>query len=101
MKAFTVIVVSQGQDWAVVSLPCELFIEHSLSIEAGSPFPHTALNTLANGHCGYLPTVEAFTRTGGYETKHLTSTYLVPEAGEEVVKTCIEMLTQLYAEGGG
>ena len=51
--------VAQGKDWAIVSLPCELFVEHGIAIADSSPFKHTALNTLANGHCGYLPTVEA------------------------------------------
>ena len=50
--------MAQGQDWAIVNLPCELFVEHGITIAESSPFRHTALNTLANGHCGYLPTVE-------------------------------------------
>ena len=56
---FEITVVAQGNDWAIVSLPCELFVEHGIAIADSSPFKHTALNTLANGHCGYLPTVEA------------------------------------------
>lgn len=35
------------QDWVVVNLPCELFVEHSDTIVAASPFTNTALSTLA------------------------------------------------------
>ena len=45
--------------------------------------------------------MEAFSRSGGYETKNLSSTYLVPEAGDEVVATSLKLLKQLFDETGG
>ena len=45
--------------------------------------------------------MEAFSRTGGYETKNLSSTYLVPEAGDEVVATSLELLNQIFGGMSG
>ena len=82
----------------VVNLPCELFVEHSCAIAKAAAklgFTHTAVNTLAGGYCGYVPTMRAFSRTGGYETKHVTSSFLAPEAGEAVLEACVALLTKL------
>lgn len=79
-------------NWALVSLPCELFVEWSLAIYESSPFDHTLVVELANGWNGYIPTPKAFERPGGYETKEVTSTMLIPEAGDLVLKTVLGML---------
>lgn len=84
-------VVAQDS-WAMVTLPCELFVEWSLKIREKSPFEHTIVVELANGWNGYIPTRQAFERKGGYETKEVTSTMLIPEAGDMVLETVMEML---------
>jgi hypothetical protein len=89
-----VIKVIAQDNWAMVTLPCELFVEWSEKIYAKSPFEYTTVVELANGWNGYIPTKVAFERKGGYETKDVTSTMLVPEAGEMVLKTVLDMLNE-------
>ena len=77
---------------ALVTLPCELFVEWQDRIKAASPFERTVVVELANGWNGYIPTREAFSRPGGYETKEVTSTMLVPEAGDMVFSAVMDTL---------
>lgn len=86
------ITVIAQDDWAIVALPCELFVEWSEEIYRNSPFDHTIVVTLANGWCGYVPTTKAFERPGGYETKEVTSTMLIPEAGEILLEEVLHTL---------
>jgi len=88
---FTIKIIAQD-NWAVVTLPCELFVEYSNAICEKSPFETTAVVELANGWNGYIPTKEAFSRKGGYETKEVTSTMLVPEAGDILLEKVLNML---------
>lgn len=81
---------------ALVALPCELFVEWADAIRAQSPFANTMVMELANGWNGYIPTRKAFERSGGYETKELSSTMLVPEAGDMVLRAVVEMLQSAY-----
>ena len=92
---FTIKIVSQD-NWAMVFLPCELFVEWANLISEKSPFDFTSVVTLANGWNGYIPTTKAFERCGGYETKEVTSTMLVPEAGEIAASEIIETLERLF-----
>jgi hypothetical protein len=91
---FTITVVTQD-DWAMVALPCELFVEWANAIRETSPFTNTIVVALANGWNGYVPTRRAFERSGGYETKELTSTMLVAEAGEVIYQKVCSMLKAL------
>ncbi len=91
----TITVIAQD-NWACVAIPCELFIEWSDRIRAGSPFDVTAVVELANGWNGYIPTRRAFERSGGYETKEVTSTMLVPEAGDIVCDAVMPMLQKIH-----
>ena len=79
-------------NWAMVALPCELFVEWSNEICRLSPFEFTSVVELVNGWNGYIPTMKAFERKGGYETKEVTSTMLIPQAGQMVLETVIKML---------
>ena len=88
-------VVSQD-NWACVTVPCELFIELGNTIRDESPFEYTAVIELANGWNGYIPTPEAFDRKGGYETKEVTSTMLVPDAADILLNVVSEMLHEAY-----
>ena len=78
----------------MVALPCELFVEWSLAIYDQSPFENTFVVELANGWSGYIPTMKAFERSGGYETKEVTSTMLIPEAGDMILQAVLEMLEE-------
>ncbi|MFA5089246.1 MAG: neutral/alkaline non-lysosomal ceramidase N-terminal domain-containing protein [Candidatus Omnitrophota bacterium] len=88
---FTIKVIAIG-DWSLVALPCELFVEWAGIIRSYSPFKYTMVVELANGWNGYVPTPKAFERSGGYETKELSTTMLVPEAGSMIVECVINML---------
>ena len=88
---FTIKIITIGNT-AIVSLPCELFIEWQNKIVASSPFENTCVVELSNGWNGYIPTKEAFLRPGGYETKNVTSTMLIPEAGDIMFAAIMDML---------
>jgi hypothetical protein len=81
-------------EWAVVGVPCELFVEFGLSIKGKSPCPFTMIATFANGANGYVATREAF-RQGGYEARLTSRSRLLPDAGYEMVKTALEFLNEL------
>lgn len=88
---FTIKVTAQD-NWAMVSLPCELFVVWNARICQESPFDFTSVVELANGWNGYIPAGEDFQRKGGYETKEVTSTLLVPGAGNMILEAVLELL---------
>ena len=94
---FTFKIVTLGE-LAIVSLPCELFIEWQNLIKQNSPFAETIVIELANGWNGYIPTKEAFNRPGGYETKEVTSTMLIPEAGSIMYEALINTLKSIMSK---
>lgn len=79
---------------ALVGIPNEVFTEIGQEIRSRSPFTNTLIVELANGCEGYLPTARAFAE-GGYETMLARSSKLVPEAGQQVVETAVEVLRRL------
>ncbi|MCS7265047.1 MAG: neutral/alkaline non-lysosomal ceramidase N-terminal domain-containing protein [Armatimonadetes bacterium] len=81
---------------AIVSIPGELFCQLGLDIKRASNFAFTFIATCANGMVGYLPTVEAF-KGGGYEVRLARSSQLVPDAGNQLVGTALQMLQSLKA----
>ena len=97
-RTLEIVIVSRGSEWAIVNLPVELFVELESEIRSRSRFKHTAVNTLSNGHVGYVPTRAAFDRSGGYETKLLTSSHLAPDAGEMLVKRVGDLLDEAWVE---
>ena len=86
-------------DTAMVMLPFELFVELGLEIRERSPFRNTMVVELANGWSGYVPTLRAFSREGGYETRTLRSSKLVPEAGGMVVDEACRLLKDIRNGG--
>jgi len=72
----TEIQVLRAGDLVFLSTPGELFSEFSRLLREASPFPHTAIVSLANDYIGYLPT-DAAQAEGAYETDH------APAAGLE------------------
>ncbi|HAH86921.1 MAG TPA: hypothetical protein DCL60_06070 [Armatimonadetes bacterium] len=78
-------------DTAFISIPGELFTEIGMRIKAESPFAHTYLLGLANGHVGYIPTRVAI-HLGGYEV----DTRSMDDMTEElVVAKSLELLRRV------
>ncbi|MDP6775132.1 MAG: hypothetical protein QGI83_00040 [Candidatus Latescibacteria bacterium] len=75
---------------ALCALPAEVFAETGLAIRQASPFPVTAVMSLANGYHGYLPTPEQHA-LGGYETWPAQSSCLEVDA-EPKIRSAIEHL---------
>ncbi len=71
-------------DLAILTSPCEMFVEVGLELKARSPIKPTFVVSLANGYNGYLPTVEHH-RLGGYETWRARSSYLETGAAPKIV----------------
>jgi len=92
----TLKVIAQD-NWALVSLPGEFFIEYGNAIREKSPFKNTLVVAYANGSNGYFPTKKAFYNGGGYETNVGTARF-VPEAGEMVVEAATNMLKEAYTQ---
>jgi hypothetical protein len=84
-------------DAALAAIPCEVFVEIGLELKRTSPFPVTAVVSLANGYNGYLPTPEHHA-LGGYETWRARSSYLEVQASVTITRTLQEMLRRLAQE---
>lgn len=79
---------------AIVSSPCETFVETGLAIKKFSPFKPTFTIELANGYNGYLPTPEQHA-LGGYETWRAKSSYLSIDAEPKIRETLLDLLDEL------
>ncbi len=86
-------------DLAIVTTPCETFVETGLAIKKLSPFKPTFTIELANGYNGYLPTAEQHS-FGGYETWRAKSSYLSVDSEEKIRSTLLRLLGQLTAGQG-
>jgi len=82
-------------DFAVVTLPGEIFVEFGLDIKLKSPAKRTWVVELANGIVGYVPTKRAF-EGGGYEQRTAMSSKLDPVAGEMMVATARALLESMW-----
>ena len=79
-------------DCAFLSFPGELYTEIGQAIKAASPFKHTYILGLANGHIGYVPTRKAI-HEGGYAE----DTRGVDETAEEIiVQKSLDLLRQVH-----
>lgn len=78
-------------EFALAAIPCEVFVEIGLAIKKTSPFPVTAVVSLANGYYGYLPTPEQHA-LGGYETWRARSSFLGVESSVVIEKELAQLL---------
>ena len=65
-------------------------VEYALEIKARRP--GSFVISLANGWVGYVPTVQAFSRPCGHETTSALWSKLVPEAGDTLADTALELV---------
>ena len=84
------IMIAFGEDLAVVSLPCEPFIELGEAIRAGSKYPMTVLAGLGMGEIGYVGMKQHY-GNGGYETSP-SRTLADRTVGEKIVAGALELL---------
>jgi len=82
-------------DVALVTQPCELYCQFGLDIKRRSPAPLTAVVGLADGFCGYCPTIYGILG-GGYSGATISWTRLEPYAGYRIVETAGQMLNRLW-----
>lgn len=85
-----VMVITIGDEVALVGAPGELFVELGLAIKNGSPYPITFINSLANGSIGYVPDRKA--QSEGAYGASIQSTRCEPGSGEALVESAIRQL---------
>ena len=86
----TQLLITFGKDLAVVSLPCEAFVELGMKIRKASKYPMTVLAALGMGEIGYVGLPGNY-GNGGYETS--PSRGLADRTvGDAIVKTAISLL---------
>lgn len=84
-------------DVALVTQPCELYCQFGLDIKRRSPAPLTAVVGLADGYCGYCPTIASILG-GGYSGQPISWTRLEPYAGYRMVEAAGPMLSLLWCQ---
>ena len=84
-------------DVALVTQPCELYCQFGLDIKRRSPTLLTAVVGLADGYCGYCPTIASILG-GGYSGQPISWTRLEPYAGYHLVEAVGPMLNHLWRE---
>jgi len=84
-------------DVALVTQPCELYCQFGLDIKRRSPTPLTAVVGLADGYCGYCPTIAAILG-GGYSGQPISWTRLEPYVGYHMVEAAGPMMNRLWRE---
>lgn len=80
-----------GSEFAILSMPHEVFVELGMMVRDGSPFPTTAVITLAQDLDFYVPTKKAFAE-GSYE---VTTSSIQPGGGEQMADAAVELLKSL------
>lgn len=81
-------------DVMVAAIPAEYFVEHGLRIKEEAHPARALVAGFSNGMVGYVPTVEAFRRSG-YETTLGPPSRLAPEAGDILADTAIRLMKRL------
>lgn len=84
--------MSLNDDVAISANPAELFVAFGLEIKKRSPFRVNVISELTNGHCGYVPTEEAF-KQGGYEAhRGVWASRLAKNGGRIITDTSVRLL---------
>lgn len=78
-------------------MPGEMFCRFGLDVKHASPFPVTATIELANGFCGYVPTIADYA-LGGYETWLARSAFAASGSGEKMVEVAARLLQNVAAQ---
>ncbi|MBX9624367.1 MAG: hypothetical protein K2X82_11215 [Gemmataceae bacterium] len=81
-----------SKDFAVVTLPHEVFTAIGLEIRRRSPFQHTLMVTIANEVDCYVPTAKAFEDRGSYE---VTNSPYRPGVGELLAEEAVRLLKEV------
>lgn len=81
-----------SNDFAVVTLPHEVFTAVGLEIRRRSPFRHTLVVTIANEVDCYVPTRAAFEDQGSYE---VTNSPYKPGVGELLADEAVRLLKEV------
>lgn len=81
-------------DFAIGSIPCEVYAQTGMSIKDHSPFAETIVMGWAGGYWGYLPTPSAF-RLGGYTTWRCRSSCLDVMAEPKIAAEIDQQLLEL------
>jgi neutral ceramidase len=84
-------VFTLGEEFALVSLPGEVFVELGMYIKERSPYPYTMVLELTNGSVDYIPDRKAFVE-GNYEA---VSARCAPGAGEMLVEKVLEIMNEM------
>lgn len=83
--------IALGDQFAILSMPHEVFVELGMRIRDQSPFPITCVVTLAQDIDFYVPTRKAFAE-GSYE---VTTSSIQPGGGETITEGAIELLRRV------
>ncbi len=84
-------------DVALVTQPCELYCQFGLDIKRRSPAPITAVVGLADGYCGYCPTIYGILG-GGYSGQPIYWTRLEQDAGYQIVESAGRILNRIWRQ---
>ncbi len=84
------LMIAFGEEVALISLPCEPFIELGEGIRSGSKYPLTVLAALGMGEIGYVGMPQHY-GNGGYETSP-ARTLADRTVGQTIVKNALKLL---------
>ena len=87
-------------DFALTTIPCEVYGSTGLRLKAESPFPFTMNVGWANGYSGYLPPPEHHA-LGGYTTWRARTSFLEEEAEPKIVTELLRQLQGLRESEAG
>jgi len=79
---------------AIAAMPCELFVEHGLSLKARSDYDYTFVSTVSNAHYGYVSVRESIGQ-GGYEATISGNTKTCAETGYDMVDTALRLFEKM------
>lgn len=85
-------------DFGLVALPGEVFVEYALNIDKAPGYAETATMAYANGNIGYVPNASAYPE-GGYEVDTAIRFYgdamLAPECEQMILDSALGLLGKL------